>query len=357
MITNKSQKKVRRPSSSRLSTRQTDSAQSERSHEENQERAYIAASRRADRSIEARVQSARMASEIHKKRTGKSFRITEDIVIKEEMYEEEDDDLPRSYRLLGPHMQTGSSEMNSRLEAFLTNKIAMSQYVARGGERWEKENEINKLFAASFPNLDAQAKALSHSFSNPNYNNGATSQAHGETPGASASNLPQSPMSPVSPTFQQPPPPVSFQRNDSATSDLSPPALSPGTPTSRATPSFSVPGPMEFGGSSSAFTTDLPNEARMMFAGMVPAAQDPYGQASMFDPALSMDWMGDATQQSQYYDPKLERNDAGAMFGSAGDLQHSMTWDPTLAAGNTQANDDDWNDFINDQPWNEAQAQ
>lgn len=324
----------------------------ERSHEENQERAYIAASRRADRSIEARVQSARMASEIHKKRTGKSFRITEDIVIKEEMYEEEDDDFPRSYRLLGPHMQTGSAEMNSRLEAFLTNKIAMSQYVARGGERWEKENEINKLFAASFPNLDAQAKALSQSFSNPNYNAGATQPRNDSISGPDA--VPQSPMSPVSPTFQHPHPPITYQRNDSATSDLSPPALSPGSPTSRATPSFSVPGPMDFGGSSSAFTTELPNEARMMFAGMAPTAQDPYSQASMFDPAMTMDWIS-GTPQPQYFDPKLDRNDGG-MFDAANAMQSpALQWDPTLSGA--QANDDDWNDFINEQAWGETQAQ
>ena len=36
----------------------------ERSHEENQERAYVAASRRSDRGIEARIKSARMAAEI-----------------------------------------------------------------------------------------------------------------------------------------------------------------------------------------------------------------------------------------------------------------------------------------------------
>lgn len=58
-------------------------------------RAYIAASRRTDRSIEARVESANRASEVHKKRTGRRLRITEDAVAREEMYEEEDDDLPR----------------------------------------------------------------------------------------------------------------------------------------------------------------------------------------------------------------------------------------------------------------------
>ncbi|CAG8449471.1 10505_t:CDS:2 [Diversispora eburnea] len=60
----------------------------ERTHEENQERAYIAASHRGDRSMEARIESARKASEIHKKRTGKALRITPEDVRNEEMYQE-----------------------------------------------------------------------------------------------------------------------------------------------------------------------------------------------------------------------------------------------------------------------------
>lgn len=94
-----------------------------------------------------------MASEIHKKRTGKGFRISEEIVVKEEMYEEEDDDLPRSYRVLGPNMQTSSQDMNQRVEAYLSNKFAMSAMLARTNEEW-RQNEINKLFAQSFPNIN-----------------------------------------------------------------------------------------------------------------------------------------------------------------------------------------------------------
>jgi len=97
----------------------------ERTHEENQERAYIAASRRSDRSLEARVESARRASEIHKHRTGRSLRVTEQDVINEEMYEEEDDDLPMQYRRLTAHLQTGSADFNRRLAAYLTNQVAM----------------------------------------------------------------------------------------------------------------------------------------------------------------------------------------------------------------------------------------
>ncbi|GAB7356160.1 hypothetical protein MBLNU459_g6752t1 [Dothideomycetes sp. NU459] len=97
----------------------------ERTHEENQERAYIAASRRSDRSLEARVESARRASEIHKRRTGRSLRVTEQDVVNEEMYEEEDDDLPMQYRRLTAHLQTTNVDFDRRLAAYLTNHVAM----------------------------------------------------------------------------------------------------------------------------------------------------------------------------------------------------------------------------------------
>ena len=72
---------------------------------QNQERAYIAASRRSDRGLEARYQSALMASEMHQRRTGKSLRITHEIVINEEMYEEEDNMLPQSKPLCQKRIQ------------------------------------------------------------------------------------------------------------------------------------------------------------------------------------------------------------------------------------------------------------
>ncbi|RHZ55229.1 uncharacterized protein CDV56_107238 [Aspergillus thermomutatus] len=62
-----------------------------RSREENQERAFIAASRRKDRSLDARLESANRASMLHKKRTGKALHITKEIVEREAMYEEIDE--------------------------------------------------------------------------------------------------------------------------------------------------------------------------------------------------------------------------------------------------------------------------
>lgn len=105
--------------------------------------AYIAASRRSDRSIEARVESARRASEIHKRRTGRSLRVTEQDVVNEEMYEEEDDDLPLQYRRLTAHLQTGSTDFNQRLAAYLTNHVAM---------RSALNQAINDSYAQQYPN-------------------------------------------------------------------------------------------------------------------------------------------------------------------------------------------------------------
>jgi hypothetical protein len=109
----------------------------ERTHEENQERAYIAASRRSDRSLEARIESARRASEIHKKRTGRALRVTEQDVINEEMYEEEDDDLPTQYQRLNAHLHTTSVMFNKKLHDYIATQhgvrnMFMSQYQNQG---------------------------------------------------------------------------------------------------------------------------------------------------------------------------------------------------------------------------------
>jgi len=116
----------------------------ERSHEENQERAYIAASRRSDRSLEARIESARRASEIHKRRTGRSLRVTEQDVINEEMYEEEDDDLPMQYRRLTAHLQTQNADFDRRLAAYLTNHVAMRSALGQAvSDAWQNNQFSN----------------------------------------------------------------------------------------------------------------------------------------------------------------------------------------------------------------------
>lgn len=319
--------------------------QTERSHEENQERAYVAASRRADRSIEARVQSARMASEIHKKRTGKGFRITEEIVLKEEMYEEEDDDLPRSYRLLGPNMQTASPEMNLKVEAYLADKVAMSALLASTNDEW-RENEINRLFAQSFPNAGQQAQRISQHMSTkhlhhvqqqgplipPNFQP-VTYQPrvhdHKRTPSMSA-------MSPISPS--------GLPYYDEAMSPNA--AVTPGSisDTSRTHVSHngsvvSPATPMD-PNSISAFTTELPPEANMLIGGV--------GMYDAFDNDAfnTTDW----TKATQFYGDlpytRLDKTADGHFTIPqecySEEMTNTMPWD------STNVPDEPWDTFIND---------
>ncbi|KAH6970361.1 hypothetical protein BKA56DRAFT_678393 [Ilyonectria sp. MPI-CAGE-AT-0026] len=133
----------------------TVNARTKKSHDEYRERAYIAASRRTDRSIEARLQSARMASEIHKKRTGKALCVSTEIVMNEGLYEEEEDRFPQPYRLLGRHTQTSSAEVISRVDAYPTNRVAISKLVsATAIERDWRENKVNQDFAQAFPHAN-----------------------------------------------------------------------------------------------------------------------------------------------------------------------------------------------------------
>lgn len=68
--------------------------------------------------------------------------MTEQDVVNEEMYEEEDDDLPMQYRRLTAHLQTGS-DFNRRLAAYLTNHVAM---------RSALDQAITNSYAQQYPN-------------------------------------------------------------------------------------------------------------------------------------------------------------------------------------------------------------
>ncbi|KAF4970294.1 hypothetical protein FZEAL_10079 [Fusarium zealandicum] len=336
----------------------------ERSHEENQERAYIAASRRADRSIEARVQSARMASEIHKKRTGKAFRITEEIVMKEEMYEEEDDEYPRSYRLLKQSMQTSNAELNSRVEAYLSNRVAMSQLLSATEADW-RNNEINQTFAQFFPQADRQAQSLTQRWSTPGFpmsqaQNGRMSSPTDQSfdPQFQSVNYKQAnpnkrnrSASGTSPTEPQ---------NDTA---LSPPALTPGshpeTPQSHCASTFSnnMPpsGMMTFGSENSAFTAELPAEAKMLMGGM--------GMNDTFSPVLYGDSQNWGNGQSYSYGddvkffPKEEESDIGAGSEKYPDVLDSMNWGHGgySTPSKNLADEPSWDSFINDTAWGNEQ--
>ncbi|RYP59651.1 hypothetical protein DL769_008452 [Monosporascus sp. CRB-8-3] len=247
----------------------------ERSHEENQERAYIAASRRADRSLEARVQSARMASEIHRRRTGRGLKVTEEIVLREEMYEEEEDDLPRHYKYLTAHLQTNSPDMNSRVNAYITTQAAMATMA--------RYNEVNRLFSESFPTAQAHQQQLNQSvYMAPLVNTGQFSPPLPDKRTSSPTEA--SPTSaPQAPRRQSHRDSIDTRISivDSAASTnqstvSSPPALSPSsatTPESRNTPyqtpasafaSLQLDPQLAQQTSSSIFTSELPNEVKQM---------------------------------------------------------------------------------------------
>jgi hypothetical protein len=108
-----------------------------------------------DRSLEARIESARQASIIHQERTGKAFVITESIVRNEEMYEEDDGDLPR-FAALGLHgnqgIFTGPGQQHHGAKA--------SELLESSDKLW-RQNEVNRLFSEMFPYADEHARRLS----------------------------------------------------------------------------------------------------------------------------------------------------------------------------------------------------
>ncbi|CRG85314.1 hypothetical protein PISL3812_02412 [Talaromyces islandicus] len=101
----------------------------QRSKEENQERAFVAASRRKDRTLDARLESANRASMLHKKRTGKALHITKEIVEREAMYEEVDERYQeKRMKLLKAH----TSELEAQFHRHL---MAAMAYGANNGNR------------------------------------------------------------------------------------------------------------------------------------------------------------------------------------------------------------------------------
>ncbi|KPM35728.1 hypothetical protein AK830_g10843 [Neonectria ditissima] len=335
----------------------------ERSHAENQERAYIAASRRADRSIEARVQSARMASEIHKKRTGKAFHITEEIVVKEEMYEEEEEDFPRSYRLLGPHMQTSSAEMNSRVETYLTNRVAMSKLMSASEQDW-RDNAVNRAFAETFPDANRHAQNLTQRWSTPGY------------PGP-VSQQPPRLQSPPSPSFDANFQPINYgsgngqdERSKSfsgvSPSDLetdnklSPQAATPNSASHPQTPQSHAPSAfgsimtsnlMNYGSEESAFTNELPAEAKMLMGGGMDFNSS---TPNMY----TQDWFSNNASIFNYPLPESTKagdgkNGRDAHSGLFDESMGSMEWDS--APQSNPGEEPSWDTFLNDTWTNEQQ--
>ncbi|KAM3422274.1 hypothetical protein BST61_g2635 [Cercospora zeina] len=175
----------------------------ERTHEENQERAYIAASRRSDRSLEARVESARRASEIHKKRTGRSLRVREEDVMNEEMYEEEDDDLPMQFRRINAlNPGFAYSAFNERVNSYLQGQIGVRNYLHQAIYQANQNYNANQMFNPMLQQSGQQAwqMAMQNNPSTPAHARSASIA----TPQAFASQQQSSPdAKPTTPDAQQ----------------------------------------------------------------------------------------------------------------------------------------------------------
>lgn len=75
--------------------------------------------------MDARIESAKRASEIHYQRTGRYLRVRAEDVINEEMYEEEDLDYLTQYRRLSNHIQASGQHSRHRVLEALMNHAAM----------------------------------------------------------------------------------------------------------------------------------------------------------------------------------------------------------------------------------------
>ena len=134
------------------------------------------------------MESARRASEIHKRRTGRSLRVTEQDVVNEEMYEEEDDDLPMQYRRLTAHLQTGSADFNRRLSAYLTNHVAM---------RSALDQAITNSYAQQYPNAPQFAHNNMNMYPSPFMNPGLPQQQSPQSYVQSPYTMPSTPNYPA----------------------------------------------------------------------------------------------------------------------------------------------------------------
>ncbi|ETS75458.1 hypothetical protein PFICI_12402 [Pestalotiopsis fici W106-1] len=241
-----------------------------------------------------------MASEIHRRRTGRGLKVTEEIVIKEEMYEEEEDDLPRQFRHLTRHLQTNSPTMNHRVSAYITTQAAMASMA--------RYNEVNRLFSESFPSAAALQQQLNNSIYMAPL---MTNNSH---------------FSPTSPTMPSPSAQTdsSFPGMDrristattATTSCSTPPALSPSpsshtisTPDLRLTPrqsSAQMYPPLDVQPQqqqhTSAFTSELSNEAKML--GMV--------NIDVNDPMAQYFFGGDSSSFN-FYDPQSNKSSQPAL--------------------------------------------
>ncbi|KAL2857805.1 hypothetical protein BJY01DRAFT_202247 [Aspergillus pseudoustus] len=172
-----------------------------RTKEENQERAFIAASRRKDRSLDARIESANRASALHKNRTGRALHITRQIVESEAMYEEVDSNYQvKLQRMMQAQTMQLEQDFNRKLFVAMRNNpqalhqrrasSIASQGPMHGGRRMSLD-----LSQLRTPLPDSMTSPLTGSHFSPRYSISSTGPqlqgpAHAQVPSYVASGTP-----------------------------------------------------------------------------------------------------------------------------------------------------------------------
>jgi hypothetical protein len=314
-----------------------------------------------------------MASEIHKKRTGRGFKVSEEIVMREEMYEEEDDDVPRHFRALAAHLQTSSPELNSRVNAYLTNQVALATLA--------RAKEVDRMFAHHFPG----ASAVNHQLQQSGYYQGlqGNGAAVPSSPYTGRSVTPVSlPYASERSTSTARPTPSARQNSGDSNSftvhspssfdNASPPTLSPGPgssiDSSTSTPQFNfshynsnlAPHPLfqsssELSVQQSSFTSELPQEAKL-FGGLDPndtmTSQLLGGQAGFDMEQAQFDYSNNA--------PYIKQEPQQQQPGTYSSIDYFQSFQPTskllhLTGQNSRigtpggGEGDPWNLWVNDE--------
>ncbi|GAM39013.1 hypothetical protein TCE0_034r10210 [Talaromyces pinophilus] len=200
-----------------------DASPVQRSKEENQERAFVAASRRKDRSLDARLESANRASMLHKKRTGKALHITKEIVEKEAMYEEVDERYQEKRLTL---LKAHTTQLEAQFHRHLMATMAMSRQQQQQQQQQARISPNGGIQKMRTPSIGS---AVGYFENNHSMNIQTDAPI---SPTGSSSSLP----SPTSPVFDM------YGAASSSSSDTSPFAQTPSSgcygPTPMACPQY-----------------------------------------------------------------------------------------------------------------------
>lgn len=241
------------------------------------------------------MQSARMASKIHKERTGKGLKISEEIVSKEEMYEEEDD-IPSFYRF------AGTLPFPPRFQAYATLQSGLHNITAADANH----QRVHSAFAQAFPHLNGIPQQ--NGFAQPVQSPMPLMSGHSASVDAAFTSQPGSPanamINPVSPSTMSQTHPFSPgnmpNQMSSPMASVHSPLATP--PAMGHTPTKDSPSPHGFFGAQPTVSSPI-HQPNGVFSVASPAGIAPHNQRSM---SLS--------SPSEHPSSPMERGAASATF-------------------------------------------